>query len=212
MHMIETPSPAITRFTTLASQETVAATAEALRARGFTVIVAADRAEAKAKVLELIPQGAEVFTAQSATSRELGLFDELDESGRYDSIRKQFASMDRQKHSRQMRKLGAAPDYVVGSVQAITRDGRVVMASYGGAQLASYVNGAGNVIWVVGSHKLVGDMDEAMERVEKHSLPLESERLHKAFGVPSHINKLLIVNGDRPGRTTIILVGEALGY
>ncbi len=200
------------RFTTIASDETVAAVAERLAARNFRVIVAQDRAAAAARVLELIPEGAEVFTAQSATLRELGLFEAIDDSGRYVSVRKKASAMDRATQGRDIRKLGAAPDVVVGSVHAITLDGQVVVASYGGSQIAPYVYGAGTVIWVAGSQKVVRDLDEAIERIEKHSLPLESERLQKAMGVPSHMNKVLIVNGDRPGRTSIVIVKEALGF
>jgi L-lactate utilization protein LutC len=200
------------RFTTMASDETVAAVAERLAARNFRVFIAKDKAEAAARVLELIPEGAEVFTAQSATLKELGLFEAIDDSGRYESVRKKVSSLDRATQAREMRKLSAAPDVVVGSVHAITLDGQVVVASYGGSQIAPYVYGAGTVIWVVGSQKIVGDLDEAIERIEKHSLPLESARLQKAMGVPSHMNKVLIVNGDRPGRTSIVIVKEALGF
>lgn len=200
------------RFTAMASDETVAAVADHLTARNFRVFITQDRTEAAARVLELIPEGAEVFTAQSATLRELGLFEAIDESGRYESVRKKVSSMDRATRAREMRKLGAAPDVVVGSVHAITLDGQVVIASYGGSQIAPCVYGAGTVIWVAGSQKIVRDLDEAIERIEKHSLPLESARLQTAMGVPSHMNKVLIVNGDRPGRTSIVIVKEVLGF
>jgi hypothetical protein len=200
------------RFTTMVSDETVAEVAERLVARNLRVFIAQDRTEGAARVLELIPEGAEVFTAQSATLRELGLFAAIDDSGGYESVRKRVSSMDRATQAREIRKLGAAPDVVVGSVQAITLDGQVVIASYGGSQIAPYVYGAGTVIWVAGSQKIVRDLDEAIERIEKHSLPLESARLQKAMGVPSHMNKMLIVNGDRPGRTSIVIVKEVLGF
>jgi hypothetical protein len=200
------------RFTTMASDETIAAAGTSLAARNIQVFVAQNKAEAAAKVLELIPEGAEVFTAQSATLKELGLFEAIDDSGRYESVRKKVSSMDRATQARDIRKLGAAPDVVVGSVHAITLGGQVVIASYGGSQIAPYVYGSGTVIWVAGSQKIVRDLDEALERIEKHSLPLESARLQKAMGVPSKMNKVLIVNGDRPGRTSIVIVKEALGF
>jgi L-lactate utilization protein LutC len=200
------------RFTTPASDERVAATAAALSARGHEVFVVDNLAEAKAKALELIPEGAQVQTAQSATNRALGLFEAIDESGKYDAIRPQAAKMDRVAQAREWRQLTGTPDVIVGSVHAITEDGRMVAASFGGAQLGPYVSGAGKVIWVVGTQKIVKDLDEAFERIEKHALPLESERLQKLFGIPSAINKLLIVNGERPGRTTVILIKEAVGF
>jgi L-lactate utilization protein LutC len=190
----------------------VAAVAAALSARGHEVFVVDNGPQAKAKVLELIPVGAEVFTAQSATNRAIGLFEAIDESDRYDALRPKIAKMDRATQGNEMRRLAATPDFVVGSVHAITESGQVVVASFGGSQLAPYVSGAGKVIWVVGTQKIVKDLDEAFERIEKHSLPLESERLMKVFNIPSAINKLLIFNGERGGRTTVILVKEALGF
>ena len=169
-------------------------------------------AAAKAKVLELIPEGAEVFTAQSATNRAIGLIDAIDESGNYDAVRPKIAKMDRATQGKEIRRLTGTPDYVVGSVHAITESGQVVVASFGGSQLAPYVSRAGKVIWVVGTQKIVKDLDEAFERIEKHSLPLESERLMKVFNIPSAINKLLIFNGERGGRTTVILIKESLGF
>lgn len=200
------------RFSTPASDERVAAVAAALSARGLEVFVVDSRAAAKEKVLELIPEGAQVFTGQSATNREIGLFDAIDESGRYDAVRPQIAKLDRATQSKEIRRLTATPDFIVGSVHAITESGQVVVASFGGSQLAPYVSGAGQVIWVVGTQKIVKDLDEAFERIEKHSLPLESERLMKVFNVPSAINKMLIVNGERAGRITVILIKEALGF
>ena len=63
-----------------------------------------------------------------------------------------------------MRILGAAPDFVIGSVHAVTEQGQVMAASFSGSQLASYVSGAGSVIWVVGTQKLVRDIDEGLRR------------------------------------------------
>ena len=113
-----------------------------------------------------------------------------------------------------MKKTGAAPEYCIGSVHAVTQDGKVFIASNTGSQLPSYAYGSANVIWVVGTQKIVKDFDEANERIYKYTLPLESERARKAYGVPgSAVNKMLIVNKEvAPGRITIIFVNEKLGF
>jgi hypothetical protein len=112
-----------------------------------------------------------------------------------------------------MPKLGASPDYVVGSAHAITEQGEVMVASYGGSQLASYVYGAGKVIWVVGTHKLVRDLDEGMRRIRDYCLPLEDARLRARLGQPSNVGKVLVVHQEAvPGRITVVLVPEALGF
>jgi len=84
----------------------------------------------------------------------------------------------------------------------------------GGAQLAAYVFGARNVIWVVGAQKIVPDLESALRRVREHSLPLEDDRMRQS-GSPngSSIGKLLIVEKEaRPGRISIIFVKESLGF
>jgi acyl-CoA hydrolase len=121
--------------------------------------------------------------------------------------------MDRATQGREIRKLGAAPDIMLGSVTAVTEDGRLVTASNSGSQLGPYAASAGKVILVIGSQKIVKDLDEAMRRIYEHALQLESERLRAAIGVDSSVSKVLITNREaRPGRTTAILVREALGF
>jgi hypothetical protein len=113
---------------------------------------------------------------------------------------------------REMRKLAASPDYVVGSVHAITEHGQVLVASGGGSQLASYVYGAGHVLWVAGTQKIVADIDEGLRRIDEHSLPLEDARMRQTRGVGSQVGKIMIFRREPAGRTTLILVREALGF
>lgn len=171
-------------------------------------------AEAKAKVLEMIPKGAEVMTMSSQTLEATGIATEINESGNYDSIKAKLMKMNRETQSREMAKLGAAPDWAVGSVHAVSEDGHIFIASNTGSQLASYSYSAGHVIWVVGTQKVVKDWDEGKKRIYEYSLVKESERQIKN-GNPkgSNVSKLLVINKEiRPGRLTMILVKEKLGF
>lgn len=198
---------------TLASEESLNKTIDALKANGIEVIYAENKEDAKEKVLSLIPKGVEIMTMTSVTLDTLGLSEILN-SGEYYSVRVKLNSMDKSAEKSEMNKLGAGPDYVVGSIHAITEDGKVVVASNTGSQLPAYVYGAGKVVWIAGTHKIVKDLDEAFKRVYGHSLPLESERAKKAYGIEgSAVNKLLIVNNEvTPKRIFLVLVGEVLGY
>ena len=120
--------------------------------------------------------------------------------------------MDRLTQADEMRRLSASPDFMAGSVHALTEDGRVLVVSAGGSQLGPYVSGAGKVIWVVGVQKIVKDLDEAFKRIEKYVYPMEDARMQKMRGLHSSLNKMLIFNKERPGRITIILVKEVLGF
>jgi hypothetical protein len=111
-----------------------------------------------------------------------------------------------------MRKLGAAPDYIVGSAHAITDDGEVVVGSGSGSQLGAYAYAGGNVILVVGHQKLVGDLEEGLRRVREYSLPREFVRM-QGVGYPgSMLAKTLIIHREPGGRITVILVPETLGF
>ncbi len=201
-------------YTSIPSDETIRQVVAALEQNGITAIVAESGAEAKEKALDLIPSGAEVMTMTSVTLDTIGLEQEINESGKYEAVKPKLYSMDRETSGRQMQQMGAAPEYVIGSVHAVTQNGEVVIASNTGSQLPAYAYGSDKVVWVVGAQKIVADLEQAKARIYDHVLPLESERAKKAYGVPgSFVSKLLIVNREiTPGRITVILVKEALGF
>jgi L-lactate utilization protein LutC len=212
-NMIVTTMVEIFKFNLLASDARIGRTVKALEANNIHAIVAENGADAQKILYELVPANAEVFTSSSETLKALGVVEEIDKSGRYNSIREKLVMMDRTTQSREMEKLGATPEYMIGSVHAVTETGQVIIASKTGSQLSGYVSAAAHVIWVVGTQKIVQNLQEGMERVEEYVLPLESARAMKAYGVESSINKLLVVNKEfRPGRTTIIFVKENLGF
>lgn len=201
------------RFAQLPDPVRVQRTAEALRERGYEVLVVDDAETARATVLRLLPQDSEVFTMSSMTLRSLGLQDEINESGRYKAIRPKIYAMDFATQQNEIRKLGAGADYTVGSVHAVTDDGRLVTASATGSQLALYAFGSGKVVYVVGAQKLVRDLDEAFERIQKWSWPHEDVRARREMGQPSTVLKTLIVDGEAfPGRSTVVLVNAVLGF
>ena len=201
-----------TEFTQQASDECIATVVAALTANGMTAEVVANAAEARSHVLDLLPEGAEVFTSMSRTLDTLGLSEAINDSTRYQPLRPQLMQLDRERQGREWRKLQSSPEYVVGSVHAITEQGQVLIASASGSQLASYVFGASHVIWVVGAQKIVRDLEEGLRRMREYSYPLEHERI-QALGMPgSFIAKILLVERERPGRISVILVKEALGF
>ena len=211
--MLPTTMTEINKFAQLASDTQIERTVMALQDNNIHTIVAENGADAKKKLFELIPDNAEVFISSSTTLNVLGVTEEIDKSGRYDSVRAKLSMMDQKTQNRKMQKMGATPEYMLGSVHAVTETGHVLIASKTGSQLAGYVAGAAHVIWVVGTQKIVPNIEVGMQRIEEYTLPLEDARAFKAFGMHSEINKLLIVNKEfMPGRTTMILVKENLGF
>jgi len=200
-------------FGQLATEETINKTRDALEKNGIKVLVVENGKAAKESVLKMIPQGAEIMNMSSVTVDSIGLAKEINESGKYNSVRNKFAKMDRKIQGLEMQKLGAAPEWAIGSVHAVTEDGKIIVASATGSQLPAYVYGSAHVVWIVGSQKIVKDLEEGMKRVYEYVLPLESARAMKAYGSPSSVNKLLIFNKEvNPARLTMIIVKEKLGF
>jgi LUD domain len=201
------------RFGTARDHATVKRTAAALEANGITVLRAANAAEAKRIVLGLIPEGSQVHHGASQTLVSTGITDTFQESDDYEYLRPRIGSMDRTTQADEMRRLGAAPDVMLGSVHAVTETGSLIAASMGGSQLGPYVSGAGRVILVVGTQKIVSDLEEGLRRIDEYALPLEDARAMAAYGIHSAVNKVLIINREiSPGRITVVFVDEVLGF
>ena len=198
-------------FTQLASDEQLTKTVQALNANGMRTAVVPTGEEARAYVLDLIPSDVEVYDSPSRTLELIGLVEEIEHPTRFRSVRNQVHSLDRTTQRREIRGLTASPDVLVGSVHAITEKGEILLASATGSQLGPAAAGAGTVIWVVGTQKLVRTLEDGYRRIREYSLPLESERTQRVYGQASAINKILIVNGEAyPGRITIVLIKQNL--
>ena len=200
------------RFTTLPDEETLAGTVVALEEHGFSVEVVDDLDAAREVVLARIPQGSSVMTNTSVTLQETGIADAIDEGERYESARNKMMALDFATQLQEMKAIAGQPDFALGSVHAVIRDGTLVIASASGSQLASYVWGAANVIFVVGAQKLVASADEARERIVEHSLPLEDARAYAAYGQNSRVGKILEIHEENPGRIHVVLVRQSVGF
>src|SRR5438093_4192564 len=206
--------PSIKReFGSLAGDTRVTRTAAALEANGIRVVRAADAAEARRVVLGLIPDGAQVHQGASQSLEVSGIADRIEMSGRYEAVRPHIGRLDRATQADEIRRLSAAPDVMLGSVHAVTETGSLLAASMGGSQLGPYVSGAGRVILVVGTQKIVSDVEEGLRRINEYAFPLEDARAQAAYGIHSAVNKVLIINREIvPERITVVLVDDVLGF
>jgi hypothetical protein len=200
------------RFTTLPDEGTIAKAVIGLEEHGFSVEVVSDLDAAREAVLARIPDGSSVMTNTSVTLEEAGIAAAINESGRYESARNKMMALDFATQLQEMKAVAGQPEFALGSVHAITPDGTLVIASASGSQLASYVWGAANVIFVVGAQKLVSSPEEARERIYEHSLPLEDARAFAAYGQNSQVGKLLEIHAERPGRIHVVLVRQPVGF
>jgi hypothetical protein len=207
-----TPTHASDRFTTLPDDETLAATVVALEEHGFSIDVVDGLEAARDAVLARIPKGSSVMTNPSVTLKETGIADAIDNGGPYDSVRTKLNELDYATQLAEMKAIAGTPDYTLGSVHAITGGGTLVIASASGSQLASYAWGAANVIFVVGTQKLVLTPEAARERIYEHSLPLEDARAYAAYGQNSAVGKILEIHQEFPGRIHVVLIRQIVGF
>jgi acyl-CoA hydrolase len=200
------------RFTALPDDQTLQATVDALEEHGFGVDVVDDFDTARTTTLALIPEGATVMTNTSVTLQETGIADAINDGGPYDSARTRMFALDFETQLAEMKAIAGQPDFALGSVHAITRDGTLVIASASGSQLASYAWGAANVVFVVGAQKLVSDLEAAHERIVEHSLKLEDARAYAAYGQNSRIGKVLEIHQEDPGRIHVVVIRQSVGF
>lgn len=204
-------------FTKPATKRRLEKTLANLSKNGIDAQIVQTGQEARDKVLSLIPAGAEVMTMTSITLEQLGLTQEINESGKYKSVKNKLSLMDRKTQGQEMQKEGAAAQWSIGSIHAVTEKGNVYVASNSGSQMPGYAYGSANVIWVASTKKIVKDANEAIERINEHIVPLESERARKAYNLPDSFNtfvsKLLIFNRELiPNRVKMVFVNEDLGF
>jgi len=204
---------AVAEFAKLASDERIRAAMAALERNGISCLLVDSGAEARTAVRSMLPIGAEVFNNTSRTLEVIGVAEDVERSGRYQPLRPRLYQMDREMQGREMRQLAASPDFVVGSVHAVTEDGSLLIASASGSQLGPLASGAGHVILVIGGQKIVPDLTTALRRIQQYCLPLEDRRARKAYSVPSGVNNILVINRViTPGRIAALLVRESLGF
>ena len=206
--MVHTPE----EFTTPASEETIQRVAGKIRERNIEVIVVDDGDQAREIVLERLPEKGEVHSAKSKTLQEAGIFDLIQDENHYDSLRSRYLKMDRKTQAREIRKLISAPDFMLGSVNAITEDGILVATSASAGQIGPYASSAGKVILVVGSQKIVPDLETALKRIHTYVLPWEDAQVRQVLHIGSFIGKTLLIEHEWiDGRVTVIMVRQPIG-
>lgn len=196
------------KYSSLASDEAIQSTMEALKKNGIEVYVFDSEEPLKKKLFELLPENAEVMNMKSQTLKTLGISEVITNSGKYDSVRNKFKSLD----LRSQRKIGSDADYSVGSVHAVTENGEILIASATGSQLSAYAYSSGKIIWIVGTQKIVKNREEGFKRIYEYCFPLEDAAIRKLYNVGSKVGKILIINSESPGRLTLMFLKQNIGF
>jgi uncharacterized protein YjgD (DUF1641 family) len=199
-------------FDIATSEDTLQQVAEHMRERNMEVVIVNNDEEARQAALERIPHEAEVHSAKSKTLQEAGIFDAIMDPLQYNALRHQMLKLDRKTQAKEIRKLIAEPDFMLGSVNAITESGILVAASATASQIGPYANTAGKLILVAGSQKIVPDLETAIRRIREYVQPWEEAQVRKAANIGTFVGKILMIEREWvTGRTTVILVREPIG-
>jgi hypothetical protein len=212
---------------------------KSLNKRRINAQYASNKEEALRMVMELIPEGTIVGTADSMTLVQVGVFSEIKRRGRNEIINP-FIRDDEGNHvlsdeeTYNMKKRVLSTDVVLLGTNAITLDGKLVNTDGGGGRVAAMIYGPNKVIIVVGANKIVKNVDDALRRIREVCAPLNNMRhiqKHHSSGeldlpcVKTGVcvdcnspgrscNYTTIIEGEkerRRGHLNVIIVGESLG-
>lgn len=193
-----------------------------LQSRHFDAYYCADKEEALAKALELIPEGASVGWGGAQSAEDIGLLEAI-RKGPYRAIDRDTAK-DMQERVAIMKKAMLADVFVVGA-NALSLDGQMVNIDGNGNRVAAIVYGPDSVIVIAGMNKVAATLEDAVQRARTIAAPMNKQRF--PLNTPCEVtgacadcksescicNQLLITRNSKPaGRIKVILVGEELGF
>jgi hypothetical protein len=198
-----------------------------LRANGFDARIARNRAEAKGLLLSEMPKGAAVGAGDSATVRQLGIIEDLENLGfqvlnpfTRELTADPAKTATRDNISRQL----FSCDVVVAGTNAVTTSGKLVNIDAVGNRVASMIFGPRKVFIIVGRNKIVRNVEEALHRIKNVIAPFHARTKKFATpcaqtgkcsdcSAPRRICSVTTIMEKRPWRTNIlvILVDEDLG-
>jgi hypothetical protein len=196
---------------------------DALNANNIGCILVQSKEEALEQALELIPEGSEVGLGGSVSVEQIGLLEKLRE-GNY-ALHDQYEEGIEMDENLSRRRKGIVAKFFVAGTNAITADGQLVNVDGMGNRVAAQIFGPEKVILVAGTNKIVEDVHAAFDRLEKIAAPINAERVGmdtpcrdtgecidcdspmRICNMYSIIRRMMF-----PGRLTLILVNEALGF
>lgn len=210
-------------------------TIEALKRNRINAIYAETAEEACEAVKRIVPSGSTVSCGGSETLKQSGVYSLISQPPYVflDRSRPGITSKERL----EVYKNTVGCDYYFCSANAVTENGELVNTDGIGNRVSAIAFGPERVIVVVGINKLVKTVDDGLMRIKRIAAPKNAVRLQldtpcaslghcvalehscsPAFTdgcrCESRICSSYLVTAHqmKPGRITVILCGEALGY
>jgi hypothetical protein len=202
----------------MATKSDIETVVKSLRANKFKVEYVDRAKDAVPIILEAIPADASIEMAGSVSVGELGLLDRLRERGNkgLEFPKPEEFSLDAMRKNRR--------DVLLASTNAVTLDGKLVNTDGMGNRVSTMFFGVNQVVLLVGANKIVRNLEEALERVQKVISPYHAKYLGlntpcAATGEcsdcnsPQRICNITTIISKKPPLVDflIVLVGEDLG-
>ena len=196
-----------------ATAESISRTIKALAARNVDAVLVESGEAALAKLLELAPEGSEVFVNTSETLDTIGYTEYMHGNDRYINLHDRMMEQPDAAAQREFRRKTTTADYFVGSVQAIAETGEIVVASGSGSQIGAYSYGARRLILVAGTQKICTTLAQAEARTRGFTLERHDRWLEGRGAAPAPIGKYLVMEHEPVvGRISMVLIPESLGW
>jgi hypothetical protein len=197
---------------------------ENLEKRRMRGSYAANAAQAKNEILEMIPQDAVVYRCGSMTALNMGLWEAVAALPGVRLLDPYLPELSREE-GLDLRRQGLTADVMIAGTNAVTLDGRLVNLDGMGNRVAAMAFGPRKVILVVGMNKVAPDLEAAVARVKHYAAPVNNIRygfknpcvetgLCSDCRTPQRIcNIWSTIEGQMiKDRIHVKLVGEYLGY
>ncbi|MGI5888768.1 MAG: lactate utilization protein [Oscillospiraceae bacterium] len=198
-------------------------TIENLKGRGFGAFYAENSAEALELVKGMVPEGSTIANGGSQTLKQTGIMDWF-LRGNYDYAPHGAAGETPEEEERSY-KSAFTCDYYLMSTNAVTEEGELYNVDGRGNRVSSLCYGPEHVIVIAGKNKVVPTLEDAVNRVKTVAAPKNGRRL--GVKTPCAIvgscadcrspqrmccHRVITSFCRTPGRISVIIVGEDLGY
>lgn len=205
------------------SEKQVERTIKSLNSRNMEGYFLKNKEELSEKLQDLIPEGSIVGVGDSMTLFETGIIEFL-RSGTFNFLDKYEEGLSKDSKKEIYIKNFSADTFLC-STNAITEEGELYNIDGNGSRVAPLLYGPKQVILVVGTNKIVRNLEEAERRVRQYAAPIDAKRLNKdtpctklGYCVdcksPNRIcNDFVVISGQfNKGRIKVLIIDERLGY
>jgi L-lactate utilization protein LutB len=202
------------RWSRIPDEATIEATVPAIEARGMRVILADTDQDALSALVDQIPEGAEVMSGSSTTLIEIRFANMMKKNPKgWRDCHSLVSAENDEARRHELRRKSVAAEFFLSGVQAIAETGQVVGCDRSGSRVGAWPHAAKHLLLVSGVNKIVPTLEDAVRRCREYALPLEVQRSQRVYGTPSQISNIVILEHSAvPGRITLVLVRERLGY